>query len=144
MVLLAKGDFARVTRYFRHFRRFPGSEEPSNLFMWMECNIIFFADVHQNHLFSAGDKIRFPERPFDNPEIRFEIIWQRTVQETFARGICVSLFRHGWNIVVRLSSTVHGCCRLSLYSPRAGSLPRALLTLCSLLITQIALRSLWD
>ena len=38
------------------FRRFPGSEEQSPSFSWVECNIRMFAAFRQNHLFSAGDR----------------------------------------------------------------------------------------
>ena len=42
------------TRHFRHFRRFPGSEEQNPLFLWAECNIRIFANFRQNHLFPKG------------------------------------------------------------------------------------------
>ena len=58
------------TRHFRHFRRFPGSEEQSPLFLWTECNIRIFANFRQNHLFSAGDKTTvFQNDRFDNPDL---------------------------------------------------------------------------
>ena len=68
--LLANGHFCRGdTRHFRHFRRFPGSEEQSPLFLWVECNIRISANSRQNHLFSAGDKTTvFQNDRFDNPE----------------------------------------------------------------------------
>ena len=38
-------------------------------FLWAECNIGFFANFRQNHLFSAGDKTTvFQNDRFDNPE----------------------------------------------------------------------------
>ena len=68
-VLLANGHFCwGDTRHFRHFRRFPGSEEQNPLFWWAECNIRIFANFRQNHLFSAGGhNDRFPKRPFRQP-----------------------------------------------------------------------------
>ena len=57
------------TRHFRHFRRFPGSEEQNPLFLWAECDIRIFANFRQNHLFSAGDKTTvFQNDRFDNPD----------------------------------------------------------------------------
>ena len=57
------------TRHFRHFRRFLGSKEQILLFWWVECTIRIFADFHQNHLFSAGDKSTvFQNDRFDNPD----------------------------------------------------------------------------
>ena len=60
-----------ATRHFRHFRRFPGSEEQNPLFLWAECNIRIFANFRQNHLFSAGGKTTvFQNDRFDNPDYR--------------------------------------------------------------------------
>ena len=47
------------TRHFRHFRRFPGSDEQNPLFLWAECNTRTFADFVKTTCFRQGTK-----RPF--------------------------------------------------------------------------------
>ena len=47
------------TRHFRHFRRFPGSEEQNPLFLWAECNIGIFPFFVKTTCFRQGSK-----RPF--------------------------------------------------------------------------------
>ena len=63
------------TRHFRHFRRFPGSEEHDPLSSWAECNTRIFASFRQNHLFSAGDK-----RPFCKTTVSTTLrIWEHSL-----------------------------------------------------------------
>ena len=61
----------RDTRHFRHFHRFPASEERNPLFLWVECKSSFSPFFRQNHPLSVGDKNTVCQKHrFHNPDSR--------------------------------------------------------------------------